>query len=135
MFGVVNAFFSACAFAGIIFTILLQREELELQREELKLTRAELKRSALAQEKSEYALSCQAKAANLSAQLSSISHLIQYTNSEIEPLQQMRSRGLNVQDCNGKLDVLMMKRQKLFAQLSEAHEQATQQTTPDKESE
>jgi hypothetical protein len=40
-FGAVNALFSALAFAGIIFTILLQRKELALQRKELKDTRAE----------------------------------------------------------------------------------------------
>lgn len=43
MFGGVNALFSGLAFAGIIYTILLQRHELKLQRDELELTRAELK--------------------------------------------------------------------------------------------
>jgi hypothetical protein len=43
MFGVVNALFSGLAFAGLIYTILLQREELKAQREELVLTREELK--------------------------------------------------------------------------------------------
>jgi hypothetical protein len=42
MFGVVNALFSGLAFAGIIYTILLQRKELELQRRELADTRREL---------------------------------------------------------------------------------------------
>ena len=41
VFGVVNALFSGLAFAGIIYTILLQREELREQRTELALTRAE----------------------------------------------------------------------------------------------
>jgi hypothetical protein len=41
-FGVLTALFSGLAFAGIILTILLQREELRLQRNELKLTRQEL---------------------------------------------------------------------------------------------
>jgi hypothetical protein len=43
MFGAVSALFSGLAFAGIILTILLQRDELRLQREELVLTRNELK--------------------------------------------------------------------------------------------
>ncbi len=43
MFGVVNSLFSGLAFAGIIITIYLQRNELILQREELKLTRDEFK--------------------------------------------------------------------------------------------
>lgn len=41
MFGSVNALFSGLALAGIIFTILLQKEELGLQRKELKDTRHE----------------------------------------------------------------------------------------------
>src|SRR5689334_15440351 len=43
MFGAVNALFSGLAFAGIIYTILLQREELGAQRKELKQTRKEFK--------------------------------------------------------------------------------------------
>ncbi|WP_131811097.1 hypothetical protein [Aequorivita soesokkakensis] len=42
-FGAVNALFSALAFAGIIFTIFLQRKELKLQRQELVETRSEFK--------------------------------------------------------------------------------------------
>jgi hypothetical protein len=43
MFGGINALFSAGAFAGLIYTVLLQRKELRLQREELIATRQELK--------------------------------------------------------------------------------------------
>lgn len=43
MFGAVNAMFSGLAFAGIIFTIYLQRQELRAQRQELQLTRNEFK--------------------------------------------------------------------------------------------
>jgi len=43
MFGVVNALFSGLAFAGLIYTILLQREELKAQRQELQLNREELR--------------------------------------------------------------------------------------------
>lgn len=42
MFGAVNALFSGLAFASLIYTILLQRQELHLQRTELRLTRSEL---------------------------------------------------------------------------------------------
>ncbi|MCK6429690.1 MAG: putative phage abortive infection protein [Burkholderiaceae bacterium] len=42
MFGAANALFSGLAFAGIIYTIWIQRTELQLQRKELALTRAEL---------------------------------------------------------------------------------------------
>lgn len=41
MFGAVNSLFSGLAFAGIIFTIFLQKRELSLQREELTETRKE----------------------------------------------------------------------------------------------
>lgn len=41
MFGSINALYSGLAFAGIIFTILLQKKELKLQREELSDTRKE----------------------------------------------------------------------------------------------
>lgn len=43
MFGTINALFSGLAFAGIIFTILLQKKELGYQRDELKQTRQEFK--------------------------------------------------------------------------------------------
>ena len=42
-FGAINALFSGLAFAGLIATLLYQKEELKLQREELQQTREELK--------------------------------------------------------------------------------------------
>lgn len=48
-FGALNTLFSGLAFAGVIYTILLQSTELGLQRKELKETKDELKRSADAQ--------------------------------------------------------------------------------------
>jgi len=41
-FGGLNALFSSFAFAGIVYAILIQREELALQREELRMSREEL---------------------------------------------------------------------------------------------
>lgn len=41
-FGAVNALFSGLAFVGLIYTIWLQRDELEMQRQELKLQREEM---------------------------------------------------------------------------------------------
>jgi len=43
MFGSINALFSGMALAGIIITILLQRQELQYQRDELRETRREFK--------------------------------------------------------------------------------------------
>ena len=45
LFGSVNALFSGFAFAGIIYTIFLQRKELSLQRKELRLQREEMEAS------------------------------------------------------------------------------------------
>lgn len=42
MFGAVNSLFSGLAFAGLIVTLLFQKEELKLQRDELAETRKEL---------------------------------------------------------------------------------------------
>jgi len=58
-FGAINALFSGFAFAGIVYTIILQKKELELQRLELIDTRKELSRAADAHEKSEKAQSAQ----------------------------------------------------------------------------
>jgi hypothetical protein len=43
MFGSVNALFSGLAFAGVIYAIYLQREDLKLQQKDLKLQREELR--------------------------------------------------------------------------------------------
>ena len=45
MFGSVNALFAGLAFAGVIWAIILQKNELSLQREELKLQRDELEQT------------------------------------------------------------------------------------------
>ncbi len=60
-FGAINSLFSGLAFAGIIYTIILQKNELQLQRQELAFTRKELERSALAQEESEKSLKEQSR--------------------------------------------------------------------------
>lgn len=54
-FGAINSLFAGLAFAGIIFTILLQRKELQLQRDELASTREvfEKQNDMLSQEKFE----------------------------------------------------------------------------------
>jgi hypothetical protein len=81
-FGAVNSLFSGLAFAGLIYTIFLQRGELQLQREELQLTRSELTRSAEAQEKSERALAKQAFAAQAAAEIAAINNILAYVDGE-----------------------------------------------------
>lgn len=45
-FGAINALFSGLAFAGLVLTLFLQKEELSLQRDELEQTRKELSRQS-----------------------------------------------------------------------------------------
>lgn len=89
VFGAVNALFSGLAFAGLIYTVFLQREELGLQRRELELTRQELQRTAQAQEQSEVALRAQAEAAGLSARLATASSLLEHYRRELRQLEQL----------------------------------------------
>jgi hypothetical protein len=76
MFGAVNALFSGLAFAGIVYTILLQRKELGLQRIELAATRAELRRTAKAQEDAKEALAQQVTNQLRSARIHGLSTLV-----------------------------------------------------------
>ena len=83
MFGGVNALFSGLAFAGILFALhlqrqelVVQREELRAQREELRLTREELSRTAAAQEASQDALGRQAVLMQSTARLNALRSLI-----------------------------------------------------------
>jgi hypothetical protein len=69
MFGAVNALFSGLAFAGVIFAILLQRQEIDDQRE---LTA----RTAQTQEASTTALTEQANMLRLTAQMNGLSTII-----------------------------------------------------------
>ena len=80
MFGAINALFSGLAFAGVIYTILLQRKELELQREELVSTREELARSASAQERSEQALRAQVNAAESNHRIAALNNMLLFAN-------------------------------------------------------
>ena len=66
-FGAVNALFSGLAFAGLIYTILMQREELALQREELRLQREQM-----AETKEEIAKQADMQEAQVKAMISQI---------------------------------------------------------------
>jgi hypothetical protein len=86
LFGAINATFSGLAFAGLIYAILLQREDLALQRTELELTRQELHRAAKAQEQSELALRAQAKAAASSARMASTNFLLAHYQIKLDEM-------------------------------------------------
>lgn len=49
LFGCFNSLMSALAFGGLIYTIMLQRKDLELQRQDYNQTREEIKKQAVAQ--------------------------------------------------------------------------------------
>jgi hypothetical protein len=72
MFGAFDALFSGLAFAGVIYTILLQRRELELQRREIEMTRQELEESLQSQQQSQRMLAAQTEALELTAQLNAL---------------------------------------------------------------
>lgn len=82
-FGAVNALFSGLAFAGLIYTIVLQKEDLKIQRNEITLNRVELKKSALTQKKSEKALEEQVLQMKIAAKLNALKTLIDYYNIQI----------------------------------------------------
>lgn len=59
LFGSINALFSGLAFAGLIYTIILQKQELSLQRKELISTRIEIRGQREQLEKQTIALNLQ----------------------------------------------------------------------------
>jgi hypothetical protein len=76
------------AFAALIYTVLLQRNELGLQRAELRLSREELRRSVEAQRGSEQALAEQ-------VELNVIATLIDTYTRQLDSLGSMTSAGQN----------------------------------------
>ncbi len=122
LFGAVNALFSGLAFAGVIVTILLQREELRFQRLELRQTREELRRSAAAQEASEKALTAQAEASALSARLSGISFLVRDYAEDLGKLQRLAlrpddARVDEIAELRARIATLKKMNDKLFREL------------------
>ncbi|MCD8454924.1 hypothetical protein LNJ08_11045 [Tenacibaculum finnmarkense genomovar ulcerans] len=83
LFGAVNALFSGLAFAGLIYTIVLQKQDLELQRNEISLNRVELKKTAKAQKNSEKALINQVEQMKTASKLNALKTLIDYYNIQI----------------------------------------------------
>lgn len=83
LFGAVNALFSGLAFAGLIYTIVLQKQDLELQRKEIALNRTELKKTSKAQQHSEKALKEQVEQMKIASKLNALKTLIDYYNIQI----------------------------------------------------
>lgn len=83
LFGAVNALFSALAFAVLIYTIVLQREEIKQNREEIVLNRKELEKSSKLQRKSQEVLIRQVEQTHLSAKMNAMRTLVDYYNNQI----------------------------------------------------
>ncbi len=84
MFGAVNALFSGLAFATLLYTLQLQREEIKLNRTEITLNRNELSKSVKAQQESQEVLKQQVAQTHLTAQLNAMNTVINYYNNQIE---------------------------------------------------
>lgn len=131
IFSAVNALFSGLAFATLIFTVFMQRQELALQRQELRDTREELKRSATAQEASETALRAQAEAAAQSAHLSTVNALLSHYRTELLDL---RLNPIRLEQQKSKYHKLQEREDALISLLDIAyHQVTTAQAKRDKE--
>ncbi len=110
-FGAVNALFSGIAIAGIIVTILLQRQDIELQREDLRISKDEYARSIQAQREAGESMAAQARFMAASAQLSALRALIDIEEGQ---LKQLHPASAERQRCSRRLEELY-KRSRDFA--------------------
>ena len=78
-----NALFSALAFAALVYTMWLQKDELELQRQELQATRQELERSTKAQKDSGAALRQSVRLAAISALMQTVGRRIRTEDPQL----------------------------------------------------
>ncbi|WP_017687975.1 hypothetical protein [Paenibacillus sp. PAMC 26794] len=87
MFGAVNALFSGFAFAGLIYTIAVQRQELSLQREATEMQTEELKLQREETARSADQLEDQKNLLNLQTAMGIVNDLIQTKNRRAEEIQ------------------------------------------------
>ncbi len=83
LFGAVNALFSGLAFAALIYTIILQRDEIKTNREEIVLNRKELAKASKLQQKAQQVLIQQVEQTHLSAKMNAMRTLVDYYNNQI----------------------------------------------------
>ena len=84
MFGAVNSLFSGLAFAGVVFALLSQREELQLQRDELRAAREEQKRLVHAQQQASEALNRQFQIQTLAAQIAVLQVIVSEASASLQ---------------------------------------------------
>ncbi|MGE5493546.1 MAG: hypothetical protein ACM31P_19990 [Actinomycetota bacterium] len=124
MFGAVNSLFSGLAFAALIFTVFMQREELSLQRRELEYTRIELRRSAKAQEQSEVALKAQAEAAAQQVNLAAVNLLLSYYREELAKIRKDWPAGVP-SDLKARFTMLRKREEELVSILDTTYHKVT----------
>ncbi len=83
LFGAVNALFSGLAFAALIYTIVLQRDEISQNRKEIIHNRKELAKNAKLQQKAQHILVEQVAQTHLSAKMNAMRTLVDYYNNQI----------------------------------------------------
>jgi hypothetical protein len=76
-FGVLNTLFSGFAFSGVILSLWMQRNELQLQRKELRLQRNELQVSRGVAESQAQELAAQKEAMRIQCRIAALSALMQ----------------------------------------------------------
>ncbi len=81
LFGGINSLFSGLALAGLLYTIISSKDDIDRQREEIELNRKELIKSRKTQEKSERALEEQVNQMRISIKISGLKTLIDYHSS------------------------------------------------------
>lgn len=84
MFGAVNALFSGLAFAGLIYTITVQRKELSLQREAIQMQTKELEAQHIETSRSADQLQIQQELMNYQLVLATVNDLVKLKNSLAE---------------------------------------------------
>lgn len=112
-FGAINSLFSSLAFGALIYTIILQSNELKVQREELILTREQLTEAASSQKD-------QAKYALLTVKISAaISKKEIYASHYVNEKMFLGNEGYNFGDVRKRLEILMDETDKLVHEASE----------------
>lgn len=84
MFGPTNALFSGLAFVGLIYTIIMQRKELEMQRTELRLQREAMADSTHVQAKQAEAQHKQLAELEKQNRLTELTHKLEFTKITVD---------------------------------------------------
>ncbi len=109
LFGAVNALFSALAFAVLIYTIILQRDEIKQNRSEIQLNRKELAKSAKLQQEAHKVLVQQVEQTHLTAKMNAMRTLVDYYNNQIS----------NPKSTEETIEKAKLKRKQIIVQIDE----------------